>query len=575
MSSSSSSSSSYAYKTTFLLLEVDTNPSWPSYTLPPSLALDPSRPARILIASHSSATPRSDLAQGDSPTDHRELQVQIPVIYDKSEYYHTAYALVDDDVAMLLGRDALGQPRKLASFLFEAASPFSLPSPGNPVSVSLSRRSQPVLSISASVGSALSCASPSISNPFSNLLQITTQAPLPAMPGIPNPINSVFIRTDASAEMQACYALDGAKVFLPRNEEEEAGVHEPIADLFPETQDGTLVVKAASLVTASVGHVDDATPSLAGAVPTRIADFMYFKNTYLYKYGGAAVRREGQVDPDPASKYEWQNGRFVWFEVNVVKDNVQKLIPKGTSLAGDGATVFAAWYPTAMLNKEAGIRAVEDDNMPYHEMGIRVAIKQEGKDEIYWHVVYILVDDDVALLLGRDMLGTPKKMADFSFNDADTFPSPGGTADFNISRRGIQVMKFEGIVGSKQLTTHVVPGLTDDNVTDVSVFAAQFPLHFDDDNKEGEPLLVQWTGGWEMLESRRVVGGSVEFSCDKEEPLCEFFESGPVVQAGALRWNYGLSADLRSRPTVGRISDVEEAEQYWRDTYQVKYGGKP
>jgi acetoacetate decarboxylase len=43
-------------------------------------------------------------------------------------------------------------------------------------------------------------------------------------------------------------------------------------------------------------------------------------------------------------------------------------------------------------------------------MGVRLPIKLEGGDEVFWHVVYILVDDEVALLLGRDMLGTPKKM---------------------------------------------------------------------------------------------------------------------------------------------------------------------
>jgi len=290
----------------------------------------------------------------------------------------------------------------------------------------------------------------------------------------------------------------------------------------------------------------------------------------LLKYGGAPVAREGAVEPDEDSSFEWQDGHFVWFEVPIKSDSAAIPLPPGTTLASNTATIFVAWYPTARLNKEAGISSVASDNFPYHEMGIRIPVKT-ADGAVYWHVVYILVDDEIALLLGRDMLGTPKKMAEFRFNDGKTLTEEGGSADFSISRRGVDVMKFVGTTAGERALDSAVPGLTDDDQTDLSVFAAQFPLHFGEGG-EGAPMYVEWKGGWELLESREVVDAQVVFSQEAEECIGAFLED-EVVRAGALRWNYGKSKDLRSRPTVGKVESEEEGREYWEATYQLKYGG--
>lgn len=127
-------------------------------------------------------------------------------------------------------------------------------------------------------------------------------------------------------------------------------------------------------------------------------------------------------------------------------------------------------------------------------------------------------------------------------------------------------MSFSGRVGADRDDKAQVPGLTDTNVTDLSVFAAQFPLYFDEGLGIGAPLYVTWGGGFDLIQTKEVVLGSVRFG----EEL-GFLKSGRVVAAGALRWNYGLSADLRSRPVVGQIEREEDAQTYWEATYGLKF----
>ena len=80
-----------------------------------------------------------------------------------------------------------------------------------------------------------------------------------------------------------------------------------------------------------------------------------------------------------------------------------------------------------------------------------------------------------------------------------------------------------------------------------------------------------------MLESRVIDSAEVSFSdADEEGSLASFLDGSKVFRAGALRWNYGLAADLRTRPTVGGMAVGEEdsAHQYFIETYGLKYGGR-
>jgi acetoacetate decarboxylase len=56
----------------------------------------------------------------------------------------------------------------------------------------------------------------------------------------------------------------------------------------------------------------------------------------------------------------------------------------------------------------------------------------------------MIVDDDTALILGREVLGYPKKMGVFEFDEKD------GNIYASVSRRGVRVMAIEGKRGLPQ-----------------------------------------------------------------------------------------------------------------------------
>lgn len=53
------------------------------------------------------------------------------------------------------------------------------------------------------------------------------------------------------------------------------------------------------------------------------------------------------------------------------------------------------------------------------------------------HCNWILVDNDVALIGGRDFLGYPKKLGELAFSEND------GTINASVTRRGIKLMSVE------------------------------------------------------------------------------------------------------------------------------------
>ncbi len=64
---------------------------------------------------------------------------------------------------------------------------------------------------------------------------------------------------------------------------------------------------------------------------------------------------------------------------------------------------------------------------------------------------------------GRDMLGTPKKMmTQINFTNATSLPL-GSSVGFSISRRGSEIVRFQGLLGSDRSTSAPIPGMTGEN----------------------------------------------------------------------------------------------------------------
>lgn len=534
----------------------------PTFAVPPGVKLDTTRPVRLWLADY----PTAKLSWTGVPSDselqnvpHHELNIQVPVVYEGQQFYHSVYALTDDDVAMLHYRDAQGAPAKLADFVGFA-------DPGICSGYfSVGRRTESVLNVNGSLGSQINANSSELQGLFDHTLNLFgTQALLPSIPFYgKNPLNSVLLAMRATVSVKAAWEFKVEGITIPIN------AHEKVSELFPKSHFSAAV--RAFWLQADIGMESDPAPAVMGAASTSILDMRYFLGTFMLKYGGAQVKLG--IPSKPEKPFEWQDGRFIWMTVKVKPDIAQRQLPPGAILADDKAQIFCSYYPTATLNGEIGSfdKSIAKDNFPYHEFGVRLQVKLPSG--VYHHVTYILVDDDVALLTGRDMLGTPKKMmSKIEFPDDYSDQQPGSTVHLRIERRGELVIDFTGRIGENR--TASVPGMTD-GVKDVSVFANQFPLYLNDSTSEGAPQYVEWSGSHNVLENRGIDGAEVKFGSSSFEPLADWLIDGVPVDAGFFRMDYGKADDLKSRPSVGTMTLGDSALSYWSSIYQSHYGGAP
>lgn len=138
--------------------------------------------------------------------------------------------------------------------------------------------------------------------------------------------------------------------------------------------------------------------------------------------------------PDPESGLEqsgllWTGARLLMATVAVDEAAARTWIPPGMELASPAtATFFVAHYPLtqfgSVYNEGAVLLHIEDATGPA------------------WHCPWMVVDDDTALILGREMLGFPKKMADITLDEgSDTLV---GT----VSRKDTEVLRIELPIGA-------------------------------------------------------------------------------------------------------------------------------
>jgi len=124
-----------------------------------------------------------------------------------------------------------------------------------------------------------------------------------------------------------------------------------------------------------------------------------------------------------------------------------------------GATVLAMrsevsgvalrpWMPRLLWPKEKAnvvlFSAFFQDTsfgIQYRELGLLVETRYFGKPVL--HVPWILVDDDSALLQGRELFGFPKKMAQFSETQNN------GETTLSVQRRGVEILRLRSSTGAK------------------------------------------------------------------------------------------------------------------------------
>ncbi len=127
----------------------------------------------------------------------------------------------------------------------------------------------------------------------------------------------------------------------------------------------------------------------------------------------------------------WTCARMAFADVPVDPDAVRHWLPAPLRLASPArATVFVADYPETTFGSV------------YREAAVLLHVRLFGVPMVF--CPWMVVDDDRALILGRELLGYPKKLATIDF--AET----GGRVVGAVTRRGAEVLRIEGAIGAAE-----------------------------------------------------------------------------------------------------------------------------
>ncbi len=153
-------------------------------------------------------------------------------------------------------------------------------------------------------------------------------------------------------------------------------------------------------------------------------------------FGLEGVRRIGSLANVGGAMYTGA----VFFAVRVALDArmAKKWLPPGVSLARPAvATVFASHFP------ETSFGSV------YDEAGVFFHVRRRLRDAVF--CPWMVVTDDVALVVGRELLGYPKKLArvTFRYGGRDAGTTSDGEVFAEVERRGRVVLSLRGVVGGR------------------------------------------------------------------------------------------------------------------------------
>jgi acetoacetate decarboxylase len=130
----------------------------------------------------------------------------------------------------------------------------------------------------------------------------------------------------------------------------------------------------------------------------------------------------------PADGWVYRDASYLVAEVELDPERAARWIPRPLRLATPArAQVFTGYFPTSSFGSV------------YHEAGVFVDVVHRRTRAIY--SPWMLVDDDVALIVGRELLGYPKKLGEISWDhDGDRIRAVA-------RRRGHELLTMEGRLG--------------------------------------------------------------------------------------------------------------------------------
>jgi acetoacetate decarboxylase len=202
----------------------------------------------------------------------------------------------------------------------------------------------------------------------------------------------------------------------------------------------------------------------------------------------------------------YTDAHYLAAEMEVDAEAARRWLPRPLRLASPArATVFVAWFPHTSFGSV------------YSEAGLFLHLEHRHRGAVF--SPWMIVDDDVALILGRELLGYPKKMGSIALSiDGDRV---SGVA----SRRGVELIRMEGRLDEREDDPPPMLGRPHRNVRSTMGLSV--------------PKIIAFTPREQAIEVRRAelrvtVGGS------ERDPLASL-GFGSVLSARIHRVNLGAA----------------------------------
>jgi acetoacetate decarboxylase len=212
------------------------------------------------------------------------------------------------------------------------------------------------------------------------------------------------------------------------------------------------------------------------------------------------------VDMLAIDDWIYRDAHYLAAEMEIDAVAAARWLPSPLRLASPAtATLFTAWFPTNTFGSV------------YREAGIFLHVEHRGARAI--HSPWMLVDDDVALITGRELLGYPKKMGEI------TWSLEGDRVTSVATRRGAELVRMEATLGAKVESPPPILGRPHRNIRSALGLAL--------------PQVIAFTPKERVIEVRHAdvrvtVGGSTR------DPIAEL-GFGPVRAAYLHRVDLGAS----------------------------------
>jgi acetoacetate decarboxylase len=208
-------------------------------------------------------------------------------------------------------------------------------------------------------------------------------------------------------------------------------------------------------------------------------------------------------------QWMWTNASVLAVDVEVSAKGVASWLPGGLRLTRPArATIFVADYPETSFGPV------------YREAAVLLHVKLGFREAV--HCPWMLVDDDVALILGREILGCPKKMGEISLSIEE------GTVRATVDRKGTRLIDISGGLGPEDPDAPPLFGRLAANVWGLVGLTL--------------PKVIRFTPTEEII-SARTAEVAVELRGSEHDPL-EEMELGSVLEARLYRANFSAGKGL-------------------------------